>query len=381
MNIGKKRVTAIMAVFSLAALPVIAAREQRMRTNRVLFGKTDAGEPVYLYKLTNKGGLEARILDYGGIVVSLTIPDRNGRKADVVLGFDRLAEYIADNPYFGALIGRYGNRIAAGKFKLADREYVLACNNGPNHLHGGIRGFDKVIWKVVEEPLSDRSRLVLEHVSPDGDEGYPGTLTVRVTYSLTGGNELRIGYWAKTDRPTVVNLTHHSYFNLAGAGSGDILGHELMIAADRYTPVDAGLIPTGELRPVTDTPFDFRRSTPIGSRIGADDEQIRFGGGYDHNFALNRKGTGLELAARVYEPTSGRLMEVWTTEPGLQFYSGNFLDGHHLGKAAKPYGHRHGFCLETQHFPDSPNHPDFPSTVLRPEGVYTSSTMYRFLKK
>ena len=334
---------------------------------------------VDLYTLTNRNGVSARIINYGGIVVSLNMPDRSGQLGDVVLGYDALDDYLKANPYFGAIIGRYGNRIANGKFSLNGVEYTLPRNDGPNSLHGGAKGFHTVVWQARPIDNPDDPALELTYLSQDGEEGYPGNLPVTVVYTLTHLNELRVDYTATTDKDTVVNLTHHSYFNLAGAGNGDILGHELMIKADRFTPVDETLIPTGELRPVAGTPFDFTRPIAIGARIEQDDEQLNFGLGYDHNWALNNSDGSLALAARVYEPTGGRVMEVWTTEPGLQFYSGNFLDGTHIGKGGQAYGRRMGFCLEAQHFPDSPNHPEFPSTVLKAGETYTSTTVYKFL--
>ena len=353
------------------------------------FGMTHRGEAVSLYTLKNAHGMEAKVLDYGGIIVSLRVPDRNGRLDDVVLGFDSLGDYERGSPYFGAIIGRYGNRIARGRFTLDGRTYTLATNNGPNHLHGGVRGFDKVIWSVTPFQRSDSVGLVMNYTSPDGEEGYPGTLRATVTYTLTDKNEFIFDYQATTDRPTPVNLTQHSYFNLAGDGKGEILGHVVTLNADRFTPVDSTLIPTGEIKSVAGTPFDFRTSTAIGARIDRNDEQLRYGRGYDHNFVLNKGGNGgrggkggiegdLTLAAHVYEPTTGRVMEISTTEPGLQFYSGNFLDGTLRGKHGVVYGHRSGFAMETQHFPDSPNRPAFPSTILRPGEEYRSRTIYRF---
>ena len=353
------------------------------------FGMTHRGEAVSLYTLKNAHGMEAKVLDYGGIIVSLRVPDRNGRLDDVVLGFDSLGDYERGSPYFGAIIGRYGNRIARGRFTLDGRTYTLATNNGPNHLHGGVRGFDKVVWTAAQFERGDSVGLVLNYTSPDGEEGYPGTLRATVTYTLTDKNEFIFDYQATTDRPTPVNLTQHSYFNLAGDGKGDILGHVVTLNADRFTPVDSTLIPTGEVKSVAGTPFDFRTSTAIGARIDRNDEQLRYGRGYDHNFVLNKGGNGgrggkggiegdLTLAAHVYEPTTGRVMEISTTEPGLQFYSGNFLDGTLRGKHGVVYGHRSGFAMETQHFPDSPNKPAFPSTILRPGEEYRSRTIYRF---
>ena len=342
------------------------------------FGTMPDGTQTRLYTLVNAKGEEVKITNYGGIVVSLKVLDKEGDLGDVVLGYDNLDDYINDTPYFGAIIGRYGNRIAKGKFTLDGAARELAVNNPPNALHGGLRGFDKVVWKAAPLAAQDSAGLVLSYVSQDGEEGYPGTLDVKVTYRWTDESELRIDYEATTDKPTVVNLTNHAYFNLKDAGASSILGHEMMIQADSFTPIDDTLIPTGEIRPVEGTPFDFRQATAIGARIGDDDEQLKFGLGYDHNFVLNRPGDGLVLAARVSEPTSGRVMEVLTTEPGVQFYSGNFLDGHHVGKGGTAYERRSGFCLETQHFPDSPNQPDFPSTVLRPGETYRSTTVYRF---
>jgi len=348
------------------------------------FGTTDRGEAVSLYTLKNAHGMEAKVLDYGGIIVSLRVPDRNGRLGDVVLGFDSLTDYERGSPYFGAIVGRYGNRIARGRFTLDGRSYTLATNNGPNHLHGGVRGFDKVVWSVAPFDRPDSVGLVLAYTSPDGEEGYPGTLRATVTYTLTNQNDLIVDYHATTDRATPVNLTQHSYFNLAGDGAGDILGHVVTLNADRFTPVDSTLIPTREIRSVVGTPFDFRTPTAIGARIGQADEQLRYGRGYDHNFVLNKGGKGgnggseLTLAAHVYEPTTGRVMDISTTEPGLQFYSGNFLDGTLRGKGGLAYAHRSGFAMETQHFPDSPNQPAFPSTILRPGEEYRSRTIYRF---
>jgi len=353
-------------------------KEDGVSIRKEAFGVTPEGEQVDLYTLTNAHGLRVRITNYGGIVVSLEVPDRRGRQADVVLGYDRLEDYLRENPYFGALIGRYANRIARGRFVLDGVEYHLATNDGPNHLHGGIKGFDKVVWQAQPLRRADAVGLKLSYLSPDGEEGYPGNLQVTVRYYLTNDDALRIEYEAQTDKATPVNLTHHSYFNLAGSGNGDILQHELMINADRFTPVDEHLIPTGELRPVAGTPFDFRTPTPIGARIDQDDQQLHFGRGYDHNWVLNDYDGSLRLVARVREPDSGRVMEVYTTEPGLQFYSGNFLDSSNVGKGGKVYRHRYGFCLEAQHFPDSPNKPQFPSVILRPGRKYTQVTVYKF---
>ena len=341
---------------------------------RAPFGKTADGQAVEAFTLKNANGVEVTAITYGGIITSLKVPDRNGAIGDVVLGFDSIDGYLKGHPFFGAIVGRYGNRIAKGRFSIDQQPYTLATNNGPNHLHGGVRGFDKHLWQA--EILSENS-LRFSRVSPDGEEGYPGNLHVGVIYSLTNYNELIVDYTATTDQPTHVNLTQHSYFNLAGPGA-DILGHELMIDADRYTPVNSELIPTGELAPVAGTPFDFRQPAASGARINASHPQIKNGQGYDHNWVLNRNGNGLELAARVSEPASGRTMEVATTEPGVQFYAGNFLDGTLTGKGGSKYGRRSGFCLETQHYPDTPNQLDFPSTLLRPGETYSSRTVFKF---
>ena len=337
------------------------------------FGKTPDGQTVDLYTLKNAKGAEADISTYGGVVVSLKTPDRSGVPGDIVLGFDDFNGYLKPPPYFGAIIGRYGNRIAHAKFTLDGVDYTLAKNDGDNSLHGGKRGFDKVVWKAATGP-----GLTLTYLSKDGEEGYPGNLSTTVTYTLTDNNELQIDYKATTDKDTVVNLTNHSYFNLAGQGEGDILAHQVTIYADRFTPVDKGLIPTGELRSVEGTPFDFRQPHAIGERINSGDQQLVIAKGYDHNWVLNRTGDGLFLAARVTEPKTGRVMEVLTTEPGLQFYTGNFLDGTIRGKGGKVYGPRAAFCMETQHFPDSPNHASFPPVVLKPGSEYHSTTVYRF---
>lgn len=349
----------------------------RASITRAPFGVTRDGQPVEVFTLRNANGVEARIINYGGVVLSLKVPDRNGQFGDVVLGFDTLAEYEQKSPYFGCLIGRYGNRIAGGRFTLNGVTYQLATNDGPNHLHGGIKGFDKRVWKVERAEVTPQGpQLVLSYLSPDGEEGYPGNLHVTATYTLTKDNGLRLDYRATTDKDTIVNLTQHSYFNLAG--HGDILGHVVYLNADRFTPVDATLIPTGELRPVEGTPFDFRKPTAIGARIQQDDEQLRYGRGYDHNWVINKKPGELALHARVVEPTTGRVLEVLSTEPGLQFYSGNFLDGTLKGKYGQVYAHRSAFCMEPQHFPDSPNKPNFPSVVLKPGQEYRNTIIYRF---
>jgi aldose 1-epimerase len=313
---------------------------------------------------------------YGGIIVSLSVPDRHGRSADVVLGHDSLEEYLSDSSYFGAIIGRFANRIAGARFTVDGKSYRLAANDGPNHLHGGRTGFDRVVWRAAPFRTGHAAGVALSYTSPNGEEGYPGNLDARVRYALTDRNELVVDFLATTDQATPVNLTQHTCFNLNGAG--DVLGHLLWINADLMTPIDENLIPTGAVAPVAGGPFDFRTPTAIGARIGTDDEQLRRGRGYDHNFALKREHPGLVRAAQVVEPISGRTLDVYTTEPGLQFYSGNFIDGRVIGKAGRVYGPRGGLCLETQHFPDSPNQPGFPSTILRPGARYRSRTVFTF---
>ena len=340
------------------------------------FGKMPDGTTVDAYTLVNANGVEVRVITYGAILTSVKVPDRRGAIADVVHGFETLDGYLKGHPYFGAVVGRYANRIGKAQFTLNGRTYPLAANNGPNHLHGGIRGFDKYVWHA--EPLPKRAGVVLSRTSPDGEEGYPGTVKVRVTYTLTDANQLELEYEATSDKPTPLNLTNHSYFNLSGHDSGSVLDHELTVHADRYTPVDSTLIPTGALAPVQGTPFDFRKPARIGARIGEPHEQLKYGIGYDHNWVLNRTGDGLEMAARVVDPKSGRTLEVSTTEPGLQFYTGNFLDGSVKGKGGTVYNQRSAFCLETQHFPDSPNKPDFPSTILEPGKTHRSRTVFSF---
>jgi aldose 1-epimerase len=346
------------------------------------FGTTEEGEAVDLYTLTNANGVEVRITNYGGIITSILVPDRDGTMANVTLGFNTLDEYLAGHPFFGCITGRYANRIARGMFTLDGETYHLALNNYPNSLHGGARGFDKYVWEASEVQDENGVGIRLSRTSPDGEEGYPGTLEVEVTYTLTANDEIRIDYHATaTDKPTVVNLTNHAYFNLAGEGSGTIEDHELQINASNYTPVDATLIPTGEVAPVAGTPFDFTSPHAIGERNREGDEQIIIGRGYDHNFVLDRPSpddTSLIVAARVVEPESGRVLEISTTEPGIQFYAGNFLDGTVVGASGRTYRQGDGFALETQHSPDSPNQPSFPSTELRPGESYTSTTIYAF---
>jgi aldose 1-epimerase len=339
------------------------------------FGKTKDGKSVDLYTLTNKNGLVAKITNYGGIITELHVPDRNGQDGNIVLGFASLDKYVAGHPFFGAIAGRVANRIGKGRFTLDGKEYKLAVNNGPNSLHGGNVGFDKKVWDA--EPVSSKEgpALRMQYVSPDGEEGYPGTLTTTVIYTLTDDNELKIDYKATTNKPTIVNLTNHSYFNLAGDGNGTVLDHELTINADNYTVFDATQIPTGEIKPVAGTPLDFRKPTPIGQRID------QTGGGYDHNFVLNGKTGQMKLCARVRDPKSGRVMEIRTTEPGVQLYTANGLDGKITGTSGKPYPKYGAFCLETQHYPDSVNHPEFPSVVLRPGQTYHTTTVHKFSAK
>ncbi|RZL32210.1 MAG: galactose mutarotase, partial [Pedobacter sp.] len=356
----------------------ISKKVTKMEIKRSYYGTLDNEEKVDIYTLVNSHGVELKVTNYGGLVTSLKVPNRTGILEDVVLGYDKLEEYLKSSPYFGALVGRYGNRIAKGKFTLNNRPYTLAVNNGVNHLHGGNVGFDKVAWKPKTRLNKEDVSIALTYYSKDGEEGYPGNLSVEVVYTLTNNNEFKISYSAKTDKATVVNLTHHSYFNLEGEGTGDILKHQLMLNADKFTPVDKTLITTGELKPVKGTPMDFTKLTEIGSRIEQKDNQLIFAKGYDHNWVLNKKGKELSLAAKAYSPKTGIVMDVFTTEPGIQFYSGNFLDGTNIGKKGQPYNFRNGFCLEAQHYPDSPNKPSFPSVVLNPGEKYTQTTIYKF---
>ena len=361
-------------------LLVVAACSQSQEAGiaREPFGTLPDGGAVEVFTLTNAHGVEVRAISYGATIISLRVPDRGGRLDDVALGYDSLAGYLRASPYFGAIVGRYGNRIGGARFTLDGRAYRLAANDGQNHLHGGVKGFDKVVWRAEPVRGDSGAGVAFTFTSPDGDEGYPGALTARVTYTLTDQDELIVDYHATADQPTPVNLTQHTYFNLAGDGRRDILDHELMINADSFTPVDSTLIPTGVIAPVEGTPFDFRTPTAIGARIGADHQQLRFGRGYDHNFVLRDDDAALTHAARVVEPTTGRTLDIYTTEPGVQVYSGNFLDGSITGKGGHVYRHRYGFCLETQHYPDSPNQPRFPSTILRPGQQYRSRTVFAF---
>ena len=351
--------------------------------SKAAFGKTPDGTPVEIYTLRNSKGAEACIMTYGGIVQKLTMPDKNGNYADVVLGFDTLdgytnPKYVGSCPYFGALIGRYGNRIGGAKFTLEDKTYTLAGNNNGNSLHGGIKGFDKVVWKATPLVTANGAALELNYLSKDGEEGFPGNLNVTAVYTLTDDNALKLTFSATTDKPTVVNLTHHSYFNLAGQGNGDILGHLVYMNSDQTTPVDSGLIPTGAFADVTGTPFDFRKPTAIGARINDPDTVLQYGPGYDHNWVINKPFGEFGLMARVVEPNSGRVMEVWSDEPGLQFYAGNFLDGSLTGKDGKVYQRRYAFCMEPQHYPDSPNKPNWPSVELKPGQTYHNIIEYKF---
>lgn len=377
MNI-KLKIILIFFVISASFLTQCSKKENlKMEITKEPFGNAD-GVEVYLFTLTNDNGMKVKITNYGGIITSVFVPDKNGELGDVVLGFDNVSDYVKDNPYFGALIGRYGNRIANGKFTLDGKTYSLAINNPPNHLHGGPKGFHKVIWEPKEVKTDSTVGLELKYKSKDGEEGYPGNLSVTVYYTLTNNNEIKIDYYATTDQKTVCNLTNHSYFNLKDDGVSDILDHELMIDADNFTPVDSTLIPTGKIEPVEGTPFDFRKPHKIGDHINADDQQIKYGRGYDHNFVLNGEMGKMRLVAKASESNSGRILEVYTDQPGIQFYSGNFLDGTLTGKYGIVYKYRHGFCLETQHFPDSPNQPNFPSTVLNPGDTYRTTTIYKF---
>jgi aldose 1-epimerase len=369
----------------LAAITAFTSASAAGKPQGQPFGKTGDGTPVEVYTLTNSKGIRLRAMTYGAIVLSLETPDRNGKNADIVLGFNTLAEYLKGTPYFGAVVGRYGNRIAQGKFTLGGKQFTLATNNEPGGmkcaLHGGLKGFDKVVWQSEGLTKPGAQGVKFSYLSKDGEEGYPGNLSLSVTYWLSDDNDWRIEYTATTDKATPVNVTQHSYFNLKGEGNGDILGHELTFKAAKFTPVNVGLIPTGELRPVKGTPLDFTTAHAIGERVDSMDEQMKFGGGYDHNWVLDSQSGALALAATVYEPTTGRTMAVLTTEPGLQFYCGNFLDGKLTGKSGKPYQFRNGFCLETQHYPDSPNQPSFPSTILQPGQTLKSTTVYRFTAK
>lgn len=367
----------LLAIVVLASACGPKPAENKAGIDPANFNKIVDGKQVRLETLTNKSGIEMTVTNFGAKVVSLMVPDKNGEMADIVLGFDNIDAYLnAKEPYFGAAIGRYGNRIAKGKFTLNGEEYILAVNNGENHLHGGLKGYNAVVWDM--DKVNDNT-LVFNYLSKDMEEGYPGNLSIKMVYTLSDDNDLKITYEATTDKSTVLNLTHHSFFNLHGAGNGTINDHILYINADYYTPTDAGLIPTGEIAAVAGTPMDFTTPTPIGKRVDDDFEALNLGNGYDHNYVLNQpEEKQMITAASVYEPTSGRYMEVKTDEPGLQFYGGNFLNGSAIGKNGKNYEYRAAFCLETQHFPDSPNKPNFPSTVLNPGETYTHTCIYSF---
>lgn len=365
----------IVGLILMAFSPRVFASDPPATFKKEAFGKMPDGAAIDRFTLTNSKGMVAKVMTYGAILTELRVPDRDGKLADVVLGFDNLAQYLGEHPYFGSTVGRVANRIAKGKFELDGKSYSLAINNGPNHLHGGLKGFNRVVWQADSRVTSaGDARVKFSRLSPDGEEGYPGNLSVTVTYSLTEQNELKIEYTATTDQATPVNLTHHSYFNLAGFG--DILGHEMMLAADHYTPVDDTLIPTGEIKSVKGAPMDFTQFTAIGSRIA---QLTGDPGGYDHNYALNNGGKSIALAVRVREPKSGRIMEIYTTEPGIQFYTGNFLDGTLKGKGGTIYQKHFGFCVEADHFPDAVHHPNFPPIILRPGQTYHQLTIHKFL--
>ncbi len=376
---------ALLFVGELLLAGSLSSQGMRGTIRKESFGKTASGAQIDLYTLSNKKGMEVAITDFGATVVALKVPDRAGKAADVVLGFDTLEGYENGTAYFGATVGRYGNRIGGGQFAIDGNTYTLPKNNGNNTLHGGVVGFNKRVWKAQEIASKDGESVEMSYLSADGEEGFPGDLSVKVVFTLPADrNELKINYTATTDKDTVLNLTNHSYFNLAGEGNGDILDHLLTLHAKKLTQVDKTLIPTGELRDVADTPMDFTSATAIGKRINENYEQLVFGKGYDHNWVIasgGGKGLTLTLAAEAYDPKSGRKLDVLTTEPGVQFYSGNFLDGSAKGKGNKAYGQRAAFCLETQHFPDSPNHPNFPSTLLKPNSVFHSRTAFRFSVK
>jgi len=373
-----RKAVSLVPLLALAVFTCCTQVEEKMEITKSTFGKTADGQTVDLYTLTNDNGMVVKITNWGATIVSVFTPDRAGNSADVVLGYDDLDGYLTDRAYFRCTIGRYRDRLGQAKFTLDGKEYQLARNDGENHLHGGVAGFNKKLWHAKEINRPEAVGVQMNYVSQDGEEGYPGNLDVTVTFTLDNQNQIRIDYLATTDKPTVVNLTNHSYFNLLGDAAGDILGHELTINADRFTVVDSGLIPTGELRPVEGTPLDFRQPKTVGSRIEEGYEQLVLGRGYDHNWVINQEGNAPWLAARVFEPKTGRVVEVFTSEPGVQFYSGNFLDGTIKGKKGVVYQKRYGLCLETQHFPDSPNRPEFPSTTLRPGEKYETTTIYRF---
>ena len=377
MEINKKLSNIIWVSLST----ILLSNCSTVKVSKSPFGKTSDGTSVELYTLENSNGMKAKITNYGGIVTQLHVPDKDGNLGDVVLGYDKLSSYIKASPYFGCITGRYANRIAKGQFTIDGKTYQLATNNGDNHLHGGNVGFDKRVWTAKEVSSLGRAGIELTYLSKDGEEGYPGNLASKVTYWLTNQNELEIEYESSTDKATPINLTHHSYFNLAGEGSGDILNHEVELFADNYVPTDDAGIPLGKIATVKGTPFDFLTPFKIGKRIGAKDQQIEFGKGYNHNWVINDTGKALNLAARVTEPKTGRIMEVITDQPGIQFYTGNYLDGSNIGKGNKIYNHRNAFCLETQVHPDSPNQKGFPKSILKPGETYRHVCIYRFKTK
>lgn len=380
MEINKKLTNIIWVSLST----ILLSNCSTVKVSKTPFGSTSNGTAVDLFTLENPNGMQAKITNYGGILTQLHVPDKNGKLGDVVLGYDKLSSYIKASPYFGCITGRYANRIAKGQFKIGETTYKLATNNGENHLHGGDVGFDKKVWAAKEVKGFGRAGIELTYLSKDGEEGYPGNLASKVTYWLTVKNELEIEYEARTDKATPINLTHHSYFNLAGEGSGNILGHEVEIFANTFVPTDAGNIPLGELKKVTGTPFDFLTPHKIGERIEEKNQQLEFGKGYDHNWVINDRHqtiNSINLAARVTEPKTGRVMEVLTDQPGIQFYTGNFLDGSNIGKGNKIYNHRNAFCLETQVHPDSPNQPNYPNSILKPGETYRHFCVYRFKTK
>ncbi len=377
----KKIIFLILLALSCFSAYALSGGKEKAMIEKNVYGKLQDGTEIYVYTLKNDKGAEAKIINYGATVVSLTAPDRNGKYSDIVLGWENLQGYVNGSTYFGAIVGRYGNRIAKGKFTLDGKTYQLSINDGQNTLHGGKIGFDKRVWKSEEVKSKLGSAVKFTYVSPDGEEGFPGTLTLSVTYTLMNNNELKLEYKATTDKPTILNPTHHSYFNLSGDFKKPILDHILQINADEFTPVDKGLIPTGVFEKVEGTPMDFRKPTAIGARINDNFEQLKIAGGYDHNFVLRNYNGKVREVADVYEPTTGRHMEVFTDQPGIQFYSGNFLNGTQIGKDGIAYPHRAGFCLETQHYPDSPNEPKWPSVVLKPGQTFHSTTIYKFSAK
>jgi aldose 1-epimerase len=371
------RRTIILVIFTLLFIFIACEKKNAQSIKQETFGALPSGEKITLFTLENSFGMQASVMNYGATLVSVKMADNMGQISEITLGFDSLKQYIKQSPYFGSTVGRYANRIAKGKFSLLEKDYMLAINNGQNHLHGGNRGFDKAVWQAETRASENEQTVIFQYQSPDGEEGYPGTVDVSVAYTLTDGNSLKIQYNASTTEPTVINLSNHTYFNLKDAGATDVLGHVMQINAESYTPVDETLIPTGEIAPVSGTPFDFQQPHKIGERIKTDTPQISIAGGYDHNFVLGLNVGPKRLAATVFEPTTGRLMNVITTEPGVQFYSGNFLKDLN-GRYQATYNRHSGFCLETQHFPDSPNHPDFPSVILNPGEEFTSTTIYKF---